>query len=218
MMEIFDTVCASLYSKLELICDSCTGLKSCSAAKGKLWSLFHKVTLCELPDMWCELFLSLGMECDDHLLSQSTNQKLFEKVLLNHFSKASSAIESKCVDEVSLSKDELNILRYVSGFVPHSLLKRFERSEQKYGRFCECLGEMAVVSDHSDFLDYTKEWISKVNRGGLFPVNDATFLLFTEIEKQTRRLLPNHMQKKCPSNKDLRDIADKISENEDVQF
>ena len=59
--------------------------------------------------------------------------------------------------------------------------------------FFECLGEMAAVSDNSEFLDYTKEMISKVDRGGLFPLNDATFALFTAIEKQTCDLLPSHI-------------------------
>ncbi len=37
---------------------------------------------------------------------------------------------------------------------------------------------MSVGSGSNDFLEYTKEWMSRVNRGGLFPLNDQTFLLF----------------------------------------
>ncbi len=34
-----------------------------------------------------------------------------------------------------------------------------------------CLGEMAVMGETTDFTQYTTEWIDKVNRGGLFPLN-----------------------------------------------
>ena len=38
----------------------------------------------------------------------------------------------------------------------------------------------------SSFLEYTKEWVNQVNRGGLFQVNDC---LFVEIEMKLRRHL-----------------------------
>ena len=41
---------------------------------------------------------------------------------------------------------------------------------------------MAVVSGNSEFLDYTKEWISIVNRGGFFLLNDATVILLEYAE------------------------------------
>ena len=41
---------------------------------------------------------------------------------------------------------------------------------------------MAVASEHDDYLQYTREWIDKVNRGGLFPLNCGayTFAFATE--------------------------------------
>ena len=123
-------------------------------------------------------------------------------------------------NEISLTKDELNALQYVGGVVPHALLKRYERSTgQIYERFFECLGNMAVVSDTSDFIDYTKEWMSKVNRGGLFPLNDMTFLLFVEIEKQTRLLLPDQLIQQSSTSDELKDnVIEKIKSNDDVQW
>ena len=38
---------------------------------------------------------------------------------------------------------------------------------------------MAVDGEQSSsFLEYTQAWISSINRGGLFELNDASFLLF----------------------------------------
>ena len=52
---------------------------------------------------------------------------------------------------------------------------------------------MAVVSSHTDFFQYTQEWLKKLDRGGLFPVNDETFLFFATIEKLVQSLLPSRL-------------------------
>ncbi len=216
-IDTFDKFSAGLHSKLKLVFDFCKG-KSYSAMKDNLWSEFHHLALCELPAVWGELFLSLGMlPCKDQLLLQSTNQKLFEKMLSNYFSETSKSV-GKVTDypEVILTKDELNALRYVGGFVPHALLKRYERYGKKYKIFFECLGDMAVVSDETDFLDYTKEWYSKVNRGGLFPLNDTTFMLFIEIEKQTRRFLTVSNMLNSSQERLQDDVIKKITDDENV--
>jgi len=60
---------------------------------------------------------------------------------------------------------------------------------------------MAVRSEHEDvdFLAYTREWMDKVNHGGLFPLNDATYQFFICIEKEVRVLLPSYMAKSVDS-------------------
>ena len=186
--KLFEDFSDELCASLEKICETGRSLKSHSAVRGRLWSGFHKATLSELPPMWKRFISSLGIECKEHLLCQSVNQKLFEMVMLKFFnSKSTVDIQNSTstTEEVMLTKDELNALQYVGGFVPYSLLKRFERHEKKYRQFFECLEEMAVGNETGgvDFLEYTKEWIGKVNRGGLFPLNNQTFTLFVGIEK-----------------------------------
>ena len=45
------------------------------------------------------------------------------------------------------------------------------------------LGEMAVAEKGGDLLTYTTKWMERVNRGGLFSVNDNSFHLFIELER-----------------------------------
>ncbi len=76
------------------------------------------------------------------------------------------------------------------GFVPDSLLKRFEkRKGEKFSRFITCLGDMGVVGEGSDIMLYTTKWFDLVNRGGLFPLNDNSFSLFVAIEKVVKTVL-----------------------------
>lgn len=217
MMQVFDEFCATLYSKLEALCESSKTLKSYSTMRSRLWAAFHKVAICDLPPVWDNVFSSLGLQCEDKLICQSTNEKLFKMLLTNRFSKlVPQEGAARSTETVVLTKDELNVLQYVGGFVPHALLKRFERHSKKYEKYFECLGDMAVGSDSSDFLEYTKEWISKVNRGGLFPLNNQTFLLFSEVEKTTRTLLASRILNKRSITQD--DVIEKIEKNEEVQF
>ena len=76
-----------------------------------------------------------------------------------------------------ISPDEENIVRYASGYVPMILMKRYEGNiSEKSTMFVECLSAMAVNGEESTILEYTSQWVSKVNQGALFEVNDTTFL------------------------------------------
>lgn len=121
-------------------------------------------------------------------------------ILRQHFSAISSAVAPTPAPVVEMTTDELNALQYAAGYVPHALLKKYEkRTGQKYEAFIECLGDMAVESEDTDFLEYTKKWIGKVNRGGLFPLNNITYQFLVEVEKQVRIVLPRHVTKSAES-------------------
>ena len=49
----------------------------------------------------------------------------------------------------------------------------------------ECLSAMAINGEESSLLEYTTRWTALVNRG-LFEINDATYVLFRDIEMKVR--------------------------------
>ena len=73
-----------------------------------------------------------------------------------------------------------------------------------------------VCDSDGSVLDYTKEWMEKVNRGGLFPLNNVTFQMFVGIEKATRFRLRRHLVGR--HDHDLKDIIDSIVKTDDVQW
>ena len=80
-----------------------------------------------------------------------------------------------------------------------------------------CLGNMVVTSQETDFTQYTSKWSHKINRGGLFPVNDGTFTFFVAVEKVTRQHLPcQYSSEKRENIKQL--MIEAISEDCGVQF
>lgn len=120
---------------------------------------------------------------------------------------------------VDMTTDELNAL--ATGYVPHALLKRFEkRTGNKYEAYIECLGDVAVSCDDTEFFTYTKKWINIiVNRGGLFPVNDITYQFFVVIERQVKCVFPEYAIKSSGCTEDFKqDVIKKIMNQEDVQW
>ena len=54
----------------------------------------------------------------------------------------------------------------------------------------ECLYSMSKEEgDYVQFLEYTKLWIEQVNRGGLFQINNDTYLAFRVMEIASRHVL-----------------------------
>ena len=148
----FDAFSRDLTACLQRILETKSAYHSAAARREKLWIAFHQLRLTEIPRIWGKYITTLNIQ-SDHYLQQSANQKLFEMLLSSHFSTSRSgssqhAQPTNSADTV-LSKDELNVLQYVCGCVPHALLKRYEKQcGKKFDQFVECLSDMAVASEH----------------------------------------------------------------------
>ncbi len=99
-MQTFDEFSATLCSKFEKLFEASKTLKSHSTMRGRLWSAFHKVSTYDLPPIWERLYSSLGTECNDTLICQSTNQILFNMLLTKHFSQIPTENTTSNVDTV----------------------------------------------------------------------------------------------------------------------
>ena len=218
-IELFDLFCTNLTTKLTELFDSAIKCRTPDTKKTKCLSSFHQLRKECIPKLWNDLFLQLNLAGpQDHFFAQSVTQELFRQMMVDHFTSESQSQPHK---ETKFTSDELNVMRYACGFVPHKLLLRYEkRPGDKYKNFVACLGDMAVVgeNDDLDFLGYTKTWFDKVNRGGLFPLNDETFNLFTAVETIVRIFLPTHARNGDLLSEGLKDLVDRAIEDSDVQF
>ena len=102
-------------------------------------------------------------------------------------------------NQQALSKDDENIPRYACGYVAMKLKKKFTKAtatNEKALKFIECLNKMEITIDgpESAFYDYTKEWVTKVDRGGLFKVSDNAYLLFASTEHAINRKMNECLQ------------------------
>ena len=77
---------------------------------------------------------------------------------------------------------------------------------------------MAVQGEDSDFLEYTCAWMTQVNRGGLFELNDTAYCLFKEIELETRISLPSHLKRSIETSSSKESLITSIMKNNKVQI
>ena len=117
------------------------------------------------------------------------------------------------------SSDEESIIRYAAGYVPMKLMKKYEKQSLDVAvEYVECLNSMAMNGDESSLQAYTLEWSRKVNRGGLFEVNDETFRFFREIEIKMQWHLMEVLRRQVPIEDQKQLIIDTVASDEDVQF
>ncbi|XP_011676974.1 uncharacterized protein LOC105444429 [Strongylocentrotus purpuratus] len=93
-----------------------------------------------------------------------------------------------------LSVHDEQVLRYVAGYIPYALCKKFGRMKSQSAlAITAFLREWKKDDDdntESDtFLQYTSVWLTFQNRGGLFVVSDTVYKLFRSLELVTRKLL-----------------------------
>ena len=194
MLQTFDEFAANLLKILEKQFFACVSedrpCRSKSVQKEKIWSEFHKVRMSELPKLWRDI-------CSKHdvlpnlspLVCQYVNQRLYASIIKSHLGDSSQSTPSNN-DVPKLTTDEESIIRYAAGYVPFKLLKKYEKGSSDMAvSAVECLSAMAINGEESSLLEYTTQWTALVNRGGLFEINDATYMLFRDIEMKIRMYL-----------------------------
>ena len=191
-------------------------------AKERAQTLFFTSSQQELPGVWKHGCAQLGISVVSVHQQQSVNRVLFEKVLarsLSHCEDNSSKLTRKRED---LSCDECNAVRYAAGYTTKKLLEVYKKVNScTAANFVECLSQMKMVGhrhgsiEDCSFYDFSMEWMANIDRGGLFYVDDKSFMLFKAIEIKTQELLPQHLRTQQTSSKEL--IAEVVADD-DVQF
>ena len=122
--------------------------------------------------------------------------------------------------ECSLKADEEQALRYTAGYVPMKLKEKYSKQTDNVRalKYLEFLSHMHEEEDENavEFLQYTKLWIDRINRGGLYRVNNDAYMLFRAMELATRRVLSVAHVNKDPGIKIKHDIHHAITNDPSV--
>ena len=193
--------------------------RSVELAKYNALKQFHALRLSQLPGLWKALLTNLSLNGISPLFLQSINRRVFEDLMVEHFTdalKVATSCSPLAPVAPCLNAEEENALRYVGGYVALRLMRKYQKEDsEKAIQFVECLSHMAVIGDESSFYNYTKERIGLVDRGGLFHINDCAYTFFKSLEIETRHVLPHHLADTTTS----RDaVFEALSNSEDIQF
>lgn len=215
---------ASFSAELMSLLNSTTeGPRSCSSKwRRKMWVNFSMLRAERLPTLWRIFLQDLGCgDIKEPLFMELVNDSLLEQVI--HSVCNTSQVKSS-KPPIEMTIDEENILRYACGYVGMKLHNRFIRQHGvKAAVFVECIDQMYADGPSSSLLEYTREWVDRVNRGGLFDVSDAAYLLFYAIEEAMREKLTSHLTRSVlltpdQSEEGKRIIIDEVVRDCDVQY
>ena len=144
-LEVFDAFAQKLVKSIQGTFPASTSELSEKKSE-KMLSQFHTFRIEKLEQLWKkELYSRLGwLDVQDPILEQRTSQIVFEKLMAGQF--CSATVSKKCENVKQLTADEENILRYVAGYVPFKLMKRFEeQSSRQAAEYVECLSHMVKL-------------------------------------------------------------------------
>ena len=141
-------------------------------------------------DLWNDFFKLLGIPQPDPLWTQTINRLLFNEELVAAIKgDVEKPVGYSTVEIPPLGADEDNVIRYMSGYIPFKLLKKYaKKNTEEAACIVSCLSKLAQSGPEDDFYAYTKEWTAAVNRGKLFLMNDTAFVFFRRLDCLMRGL------------------------------
>ena len=167
-----------------------------SVAQGVVWSAFHKMRT--RKDILC----AWNSFLEANALQTSSCHELALQVILDEMLKQLLAKQSAAVDMAPevfvrpLTLCESNGVRYMAGYIPAKLLKKYRRGSKnssldiKYKLFVKTLQHMKAheqPGDPDSPYEYSKLWMEVIDRGGLYHIRDDVFCLFESIEVVVRQ-------------------------------
>ena len=192
IVQFSDELMATLQSIASLLKITDHGkhsLSSISTRKCSMWKRFNDFcTSTKYREDWLSLLRMLGIE-DKVPIAVIANH--LARVLLDDMIIQMIPHKEKEIDDavIELSTDEEEAIRYTCGYVVRTLKKKLA----KQTHYIEILDAMHPDNedddDSDDFLTYTTNWIARVDRGGLYKVNDETFLLIRWMELTMRKCM-----------------------------
>ncbi len=156
----------------------------------KMWGQFHEVrTSPAFSSRWTQLMQqSLGKQASP-IFYQYVTDVMFKTLVKQHTPIEPTGDRASDLAAVpALDYHETNALRYAAGYVVRALPKRLPRKGstplQQELRFC-----LFELLEDGDEEDASSEWTTAISRGGLYRVNNRTYLFFYAMEMKIRQYL-----------------------------
>lgn len=188
----------------------------------QMMTIFNSLAIQDtLFDLWHKFILEVKVNTNEqfsNMLFQFILTKLLQHLLAARNSILFEELTTPSEDDLKLTPSEENTLRYVAGYIPYSIkegLKGRKDGETKEAltRVLSCWDKNNLSSERLEFLNYTREWTTKINRGGLFLVNDEFYIFIRRVENVARKIL-NKTLMISYAGEDLRKILmEKFSES-----
>ena len=178
-----------------------------------IWQRFHALRTSEdFTKKWDEFFASSVSERSFPSFTQYVSRKILHRII-------EISYDIDCLEHVEfqhISSLECEALRYVAGYVCRKIQDQVKASSDgKKEAILLCLSELQKEMSVDDINNDEGHWIDRIDRGGLWHVNENTFTLFFIIEVEIR----HHFTERVPENNDEKKekILHSLYMDEDLQ-
>lgn len=181
--------------------------------RDKVWESYFYIRSQEtFTNRWTVFLCGANSSTGTPVLYQHLTDIIFQELLREKYSVSANDCDSERPGPLTVN--EVNVLRYVAGYVCRHLRKKIEASSHPLKEdMVLCL--MTMVKDKSDTSSGPcEEWTDLVDRGGLWHVQENTHSFFLCLEEEIRPLLPSLLSETDRKEK----IINELSTNEDVLF
>ena len=171
--------------------------KCSSSSRETMWEAFHRFRISPvLRNNWNSMVNRLGVESP--VRGSLLLLQFIVKIMLHHFivkaGHEASTLRPKAetaTHRVELRDTECQVIRYISGYVPYVLIKRYSRQKNNMAAqtYVDTLTTWRYKTSNpevTNFLSYMRHWVDMVNRGGLFLVSDEVYPFFHAVELEAR--------------------------------
>lgn len=187
---------------LKAFSDQLCKLQYCTFAKKKFLKrdreaiIKHFLSICQAEDI-SKLWHKLIQVENGTQITKSLLNFMLDRFLVKSIQHLVKPIPTKLTDEISrqLSPEEQQTIRYVAGYLAFSIKKCIRNPTSPEGKTIIRLidswsnSEDESLTSNASLLEYTKKWVTIVNRGGLFEINDSFYLFIEKVEKICRSLI-----------------------------
>ena len=178
-LPCFGEILLKLYSVLKQIENS----SFLSDGKQKLWKNFYAcLSSDDYKFHWAPL-LDIAVVDNFDLLCFKLSDKLMEILVADNNLLNNDTMVTNDIDVSKMDEREQNAVKYVAGFIPFVLLKRYQGSiNESAKKYSTVLSSWCTRENDSKSFIFKDKWINMVDRGGLVNVNDNCFLFFRAVE------------------------------------
>ena len=185
--------------------------KVVQARRECMWSSYHQLRCSSgYASAWQSFLTEAVGETGHPIFWQSVGDGIFKSLIKTTFPIIRR--EAPAERTPTITRQEMNALRYAAGYVPRALCKKLKKSANPLkDQLLLCLLDLLDEGDESHA--HCQEWVDAVDRGGLTRVNEMTFQAFLAMELELR----SHLQtQRTPNFKE--EVGKSILANEDVAF
>lgn len=216
---------ANLKMFTAFFCDLATRFKRCFGRKGSMklreeamWREYHSMRVKDsFREDWKKFLQeSIGREASPTFFQYVTHELFKELVKARHELPQGEEEQAEEEQADNISLEDENALRYVSGYVCRKVQVQLKSSSLP-NKDDMILFISDLSGDEWDETQGTEEWINSIDRGGLWHVNDNTYLIFYLMEEVIRKHLTVQAAKTLKETT-RKEVLDAVLSNEDILF